>query len=183
MPRRAAPDLAIAIALAIAHAACASSPPPAPPAAPAPHEPEPDAAAEEPPMTTTNAADSPEASRPPSTASYDEALSKPEPIDIDDDHPHLTDVQLTSPMNAALTRCRVPPSAKITIKTAVQNGRAIGVTVEVRLDKPKSKKPPTPAAAKAEKKAITKLTQCVDHNVRAIVWPPSRRRDSFTMEL
>jgi hypothetical protein len=131
---------------------------------------------------TTMTLDAPERSRPPSTASYDQALSTPEPIDIHDDRAHLTDVQLTSPMGAALVGCRVPASAKVTIKTAVQDGRAIGVTVDVRFEKPKSARQ-TLAAVKAERKAIAKIAACVDQNVRAIVWPPSRRRDSFTTEL
>jgi hypothetical protein len=138
---------------------------------------------DEPAPTMTTTVDPPERSRPPSTASYDEALSTPEPVDVEDEHSHLTDVQLTSPMNNALSGCRVPANAKITIKTAVQYGRAIGVTVDVRFEKPKSTKRQTPAAAKAEHKAITKIATCIDHNVRAIVWPPNRRRDSFTMTL
>jgi hypothetical protein len=77
----------------------------------------------------------------------------------------------------------VPSNAKITIKTAVQFGRAIGVTVTVRFDKPKWAKNQTPAAAKAERKESARVAACVDRNVRAIVWPPSRRRDSFTTEL
>jgi hypothetical protein len=127
--------------------------------------------------------DAPERSRPPSTASYDEALSTPEPIDIHDDRVHLTDAQLTSPMGGALVGCRLPANAKVTIKTAVQDGRAIGVTVDVRFEKPKPPKRPNPAAVKAERKAIARIAACVDQNVRAIVWPPSRRRDSFTTEL
>jgi hypothetical protein len=84
-----------------------------------------------------------------------------------------------------LNGCRVPPAAKVTVKTVVQEGRATGVTVLVRFDKPKSGKPAprtTPKAAKAQAKRLAKVATCVDRAVRLVVWPPSRRRDSFTME-
>jgi len=173
-----------ALAFVIALAACASAPPPVQtPVAPPPPEPPPvavAAASTEPAPAPITTADSAEPTRP---RSYEEALSKPEPVDIDDNHPHLTDVQLWFPLRGALSGCRVPRSAKVTIKTAVQHGHAIGVTVDVRFEKPKSSRRPTPAAVKAERKATEKLVSCVDHNVRAVVWPPSRRRDSFTTEL
>lgn len=161
--------------------ACASAPPPPPP--PQEHETEePDAAAEEPPPPETVTLDAPERSRPPSTASYDEALATPEALDVHDDHVHLTDAQLTGPMRGVLNGCRMPSNAKVTIKTAVQNGRAIGVTVDVRLVKSPKAKRQTKAAAKAEAKALAKISTCIDRNVRNVVWPPSRRRDSFKME-
>jgi hypothetical protein len=166
-------------------AGCASAPPPpvqTPVALPPPEPPRVAvaAASSEPPPAPVSTMDSAEPSRP---QSYEEALSKPEPVDIEDNHPHLTDVQLWFPLRGALSGCRVPKSAKITIKTAVQHGHAIGVTVDVRLEKPKSSRRPTPAAVKAERKVTEKLVTCVDHNVRGVVWPPSRRRDSFTTEL
>ncbi len=166
--------------------AAAPPPPPAPPSAAFPEPARPDVAVASndapspPPIAVTDAE---ERSRSPSTASYDQALSTPEPVDIEDGHPHLTDVQLWSPMGGALQGCHVPRSAKVTIKTAVQNGRAIGVTVDVRLEKPKPTKRPKPAAVKAEQKAIAKISTCVDRNVRVTTWPPNRRRDSFTTEL
>jgi hypothetical protein len=168
--------------------ACASAPPPSPAPPPAPVAPEPESrevavASDEPPPPPIATTDAAERSRPASTATYDEALSTPEPVDIDDDHPHLTDVQLWSPIRGALSGCHVPRNAKITIKTAVQFGRAIGVTVDVHIDKPRSTKPPKPAAMKAEHKRIVRIATCVDHNVRTAVWPPNRRRDSFTTEL
>lgn len=177
--------------------ACASSrPPPPPPVAPTPEEH--DASPEEPPPapeTATASVDAPERSAPPSTGSYEDALSTPERLDVNDDRVHLTDAQLSGPMRGVATGCRVPSNARITIKTAVQNGRAIGVTVIVRLERPKPAgakpaRPPSRAAAraaaraaKAEAKLIASITACVDRNVRAVVWPPSRRRDSFTTEL
>lgn len=179
--------------------ACASAPPAPPAAAPTEEHEEHDAEAAEPSLdaSATAVVDSPERSRPPSTATYEEALSTPEALDVHDDRVHLTDAQLTGPMRGVLNGCRVPPNARVTIKTAVQNGRAIGVTVSVRFDrpkstqKPKSKKPRSKAAMKAEQaalkaeaeaKASAKIAECADRAVRAIVWPPSRRRDSFTTE-
>lgn len=140
----------------------------------------------------TGVVDTPERSRPPSTASYEQALSAPERIDIHDDRVHLTDSQLRGPMRGIVNNCRVPPSAKVTIKTAVQYGRAIGVTVDVQFPHAPAKAsksakhpPPTPAAVKREAreaKAKKKVLKCLDHAVRDVVWPPSNRRDSFTTE-
>jgi hypothetical protein len=124
----------------------------------------------------------PERSRPPSTATYEEAVATPEAIALDDGRVQLTDNQLRAPMNAVINACRLPRNAKVTVKTAVQHGRAIGVTVEVRFDRPKSKKPPTRAARKAEAKLSAKIVACVDKAVRSQIWPPSHRRDSFVTE-
>jgi hypothetical protein len=128
--------------------------------------------------------DAPERAAPSSTKSYDDALSIPERLDVNDDRVHLTDAQLTGPIRGVLTGCRMAGNARVTVKTAVQNGRAIGVTVNVRFEKPKSVKPrpPSRAAVRAEAKASAKIIACVDRNVRAVVWPPSSRRDSFTTE-
>ena len=162
--------------------ACAGAPP-AP--AVAHDEEEADAAVSEepPPPVETAIVDAPERSRPPSTASYAEAMSTPEELDVHDDHAHLSDGQLTGPMRGVANGCRLPSNAKVTIKTAVQYGRAIGVTVDVRLTKPKSARRRSKAAARAEAKAIAKIAACIDRNVRAVVWPPSGRRDWFTMDL
>lgn len=126
--------------------------------------------------------DAPERSRPPSTASYEAATATPEAITLDDGRVQLNDDQLRGPMNNIINACKVPRNAKVTVKTAVQDGRAIGVTVDVRFDRPKSKKPPTRAALKAEAKLSAKITACVDKVVRAQVWPPSHRRDTFVTE-
>ena len=114
-------------------------------------------------------------------------MSTPEPLNVNDDRLHLTDAQLTSPLRSVLNGCPSPGRAKITIKTVVQDGRAIGVTVLVRFETPKPAKqpavqprPPSKAVLKKQAKAAAKVTACVDRAVRAIVWPPSRRRDSFT---
>lgn len=179
----------IALAFVTALASCARAPArsPAPPPAEAAAPPEPPDApvetAEQETTEPTPTVEAPERARPPSTASYEQALATPERVDVGDEHAHLTDAQLTSPMGGVLAGCRVPGNAKVTIKTAVQYGRAIGVTVDVRLDKPKSTKRPKPAAVKAERKAIAKIAACIDRHVRAVVWPPNRRRDSFTMTM
>ena len=164
--------------------ACASAPPPPPvvntPDTPEEHDTAPD---EPPPVAPAANLDAPERSLPPSTMSYDEALSTPERLDVKDERVQLTDAQLTGPMRGVLTGCRVSSNARVTVKTAVQNGRAIGVTVSVRFERPKSaKKPPSRAVLKAEAKTSAKIIACVDRAARAVVWPPSSRRDSFTTE-
>jgi hypothetical protein len=126
--------------------------------------------------------EAPERSRPPSTASYEEAMSTPEALDLHDESLHLTDAQLAGPIRGALAGCRVPSNRKITIKAAVQYGRAIGVTVDVSVVRPKPSRPPKRAAARAEAKTTTTIAECIDQNVRALVWPPSRRRDSSTTD-
>jgi len=155
-----------------------SPPPAAPPVAAAETH---DAAPVEAPPIATVTLDAPERSRPPSTLSYDEALSTPEALDVNDDRAHLTDAQLQGPMRGVLNGCRVPSNASVTIRTAVQNGRAIGVTVDVHFQHPKAKRGPPLAVMRAEAKASAKIVACVDRAVRQIVWPPSRRRDSFSM--
>jgi len=120
-------------------------------------------------------------------------MSTPEQLDVHDDRPHLNDDQLRAPMNTLPSKCPLPANAKVTVRTAVLGGRAIGVTVEVRFEHPPPKpstkkpapkpKPPSKAAVQREAKAKKKLTTCIDHAVRAMTWPPSNRRDSFTSEL
>lgn len=117
---------------------------------------------------------------PPSTATYEEATAAPESLDVHDDHAHLTDDVLTGPMRGVLARCRVPANAKVAIKTAVQNGHAIGVSVSVAFEHPKSKKRLPRKTARYEAKAAASIAACADRAVRALTWPPSRRRDSFT---
>lgn len=152
-------------------------------AAPAPDAAAPVSDAGSEPVYSTAPLDTPERTRPPSTATYEQATSKPEMLDVNDDRQHLTDGQLMGPMRSgAYVGCKVPPNAKVTIKTAVQLGRAIGVTVTVRFPKPKNARPLSPKKAQKEAKAAAKIAACVDKNVRMIVWPPSRRRDTFTTE-
>jgi hypothetical protein len=176
-PVRSAPLLVLAW-LAWSALACGGAPPAVTSSAPA--DGPPDAAAPAEPEAPLVTAPPPESTRAPSTASFEQATAAPESVDVNDDHLHLTDAQLTGPMRGVLDRCAVPRNAKVTIKTAVYNGRAIGVTVAVVVDKPKSKKRPTKAAAIAEAKMKDRIVTCADHAVRAVTWPPSRRRDSFT---
>lgn len=120
-------------------------------------------------------------------------MSTPEQLDVNDGRPHLDDDQLRGPMRTIPSKCALPPNAKVTIHTAVQGGRAIGVTVDVRFEHAKPAKPPKKpsraaakrAAAAAEREAKTKkaIAACIDHAVRSLTWPPSHRRDSFTSEL
>jgi hypothetical protein len=175
-------------------AAAATAPPPPPSAAPAPApqpaepEPEHEAKDDDIPDTATDEEAAPPPAEPAeptplSTASFEQATSKPEPLNANDDRLHLTDSQLSGPLSGVAQKCKVPARAKVTIKTAVQFGRAIGVTVLVDMPPLKATKKPTKAsqkAAKARHKAIVRIRDCVDHSVRVLSWPQSRRRDTIT---
>lgn len=71
----------------------------------------------------------------------------------------LTDAQLAAPIGNALSTCGVPDDMSVTVKVAVKNGRAVGVTVEAPNDR---------------------IAACVDRAVRRLRWPSSPRLDSFT---
>lgn len=77
--------------------------------------------------------------------------------------PDLTDGQLNAPMRNAsfISGCGAPDSMKVTVKVAVKNGRAVGVSVY-----------PSPPDAK--------VASCVDRHVRGLSWPSSPKMDSFT---
>jgi hypothetical protein len=77
--------------------------------------------------------------------------------------PDLTDAQLSAPMkNAAfISGCGAPDSMKVTVKVAVKNGRAVGVSVY-----------PSPANAA--------VASCIDRHVRGLGWPPNPKMDFFT---
>lgn len=77
--------------------------------------------------------------------------------------PDLTDAQLSAPMkNAAfISGCGAPDSMKVTVRVAVKNGRAYGVSVYTN--------PPNPSVA-----------GCVDRHVRGLSWPANAKMDSFT---
>lgn len=77
--------------------------------------------------------------------------------------PDLTDGQLSAPMKNAsfISGCGAPDSMKVTVKVAVKNGRAVGVSVYTN--------PPNPAVA-----------SCVDRHVRGLGWPSNPKMDSFT---
>ncbi len=77
--------------------------------------------------------------------------------------PDLTDGQLGAPMRNAsfISGCGAPENMKVMVRVAVQNGRAVGVSVY-----------PNPANAG--------VAQCVDRHVRALGWPPNAKMDFFT---
>lgn len=77
--------------------------------------------------------------------------------------PDLTDAQLSRPLqNAAfVSGCGAPNSMKVTVKVAVQNGRAVGVSVY----------PNPPDAA---------VAGCIDRAVRNLSWPSNPKMDTFT---
>jgi hypothetical protein len=114
-------------------------------------------------------------------------MSKAEPVDIEDDRVQLTDTQLRDPVGGVLRGCPVPSNAKVSIKVAVENGRAAGVTVDVRFEHPpppgrRTAPPLSPVVVRYEAKVKKKVSACVDRAVRDAVWPPSRRRDAFQIE-
>jgi hypothetical protein len=76
--------------------------------------------------------------------------------------PDLTDSQLAGPMKSAsfITGCGAPDSMKVTVKVAIKNGRAFGVSVYAN--------PPDP-----------KVQSCVAGAVRNISWPSNPKMDSF----
>lgn len=78
------------------------------------------------------------------------------------DAPDLTDQQLAGPMRNAtfLDACGVPSSSKVTVKVAIRNGHAVGVSVYSN--------PPDPPS-----------DGCVERRVRGLYWPSSAKMDSF----
>jgi hypothetical protein len=131
--------------------------------------------------------DPPERAKSASRATYEQAMSKPEVLDIEDDRMQLTDSQLKEPVSGVLRGCPVPSNAKVRILVAVENGRAAGVTVEVRFEHlpppgRRASPPLSPAVVRYEAKVKKKVGACVDRAVREAVWPPSRRRDSFQID-
>lgn len=81
----------------------------------------------------------------------------------DESEPEMTDAELGAPMrNAAfVSGCGAPDSMKVTVKIAVQRGRAAGVSVST-----------TPANEG--------IARCVDDHVRSLRWPVKQKLDSFT---
>src|SRR5689334_10126583 len=64
------------------------------------------------------AAARPTTPQPRSTKSYEQAMSVPESLALHDNGAQLTDDQLTKPMKGVLDGCRVPSTAKVTIRAA-----------------------------------------------------------------
>ncbi|AKV02940.1 Adenylate cyclase [Labilithrix luteola] len=77
--------------------------------------------------------------------------------------PDLTDAQLGAPMKSAsfISGCGAPDSMKVTVKVAVKNGRAVGVSVYPN--------PPNPGVA-----------ACIDKHVRGLGWPSNSKMDFVT---
>lgn len=91
---------------------------------------------------------------------YEAALALPAPAATG---PDLTNAELSAPLHDSrfLDACGVPDSMRVTVRVAVMDGRARGVTVTTS--------PPDPTTAR-----------CVDHAIRAKAWPPSPRMDAIT---
>lgn len=98
--------------------------------------------------------------------SYEAALnSNVEAIDMEHKSgPDLTDSQLKRPLDNAsfIDGCGLPSSAHATVKVAIKNGHAVGVTVTTT--------PPSPGAA-----------SCIDAHVRRLEWPANGKLDSMTV--
>jgi hypothetical protein len=78
------------------------------------------------------------------------------------DAPDLTDAELAGPMRdgSFLDACGVPSSTHVTVKVAIRNGHAVGVSVY-----------PVPPNAY--------MAGCVERHVRGLRWPPNAKMDSF----
>ncbi|HMI84082.1 MAG TPA: hypothetical protein VK550_08300 [Polyangiaceae bacterium] len=78
------------------------------------------------------------------------------------DVPDLTDAELAGPIREGtfLDACGVPSSTHVTVKVAIRNGRAVGVSVEM-------------APASRE------MGWCVERHVRGQQWPSNAKMDSF----
>lgn len=96
-------------------------------------------------------------------ATYEEALAIPEDLTATKDAPELTDAQLSGPMSngEVLAECGVPETMKLVVKVAVRDGKAMGVTVATN-----------PESAET--------AACVDRAIRALSWPTSAKRFTFT---
>ena len=98
--------------------------------------------------------------------SYEAALARAKeagPMVVDETD--MTDAELSAPMRGAafVPGCGAPNEMKLTVKVAVQRGRAAGVTV--------STTPPNEAVAR-----------CVDEHIRReLRWPVRKKMDSFTV--
>ncbi len=101
------------------------------------------------------------------TTSYEDALnSVSSNLEKVDQYGHasgsdLTDAQLLIPISQVFPTCGVPDNMKVTVKVAVKDGRAVGVSVETN-------------------PVDGRIASCIDRHVRKLSWPPSHRLDSFT---
>jgi hypothetical protein len=78
------------------------------------------------------------------------------------DVPDLTDAELAGPLRdgSFLDACGVPTSTQVTVKVAIRNGRAVGITVY-----------PVPPSAP--------IAGCIERHVKGLQWPANAKMDSF----
>ncbi len=95
--------------------------------------------------------------------SYDEALAIAEDLGATKDAPELTDAELATPManGDSISACGAPDTMKVVVKVAVRQGTAMGVSVATSPEDPE-------------------VAACVDKAVRALSWPASAKRFTFT---
>ena len=93
---------------------------------------------------------------------YDDALAEPEDVMALKSERELTNQELSLPMkdSSFIGNCNAPDSMKVTVKVAVRDGKALGVSVLTDPDDPT-------------------VAECIDSAVRNFTWPVSKRRDSF----
>jgi hypothetical protein len=77
--------------------------------------------------------------------------------------PDLTDAQLSAPMKNApfISGCGAPGDMKVTVKVAIKNGRAVGVSVYTN-------------------PSNSTVAACVDRHVRGLSWPANPKMDTMT---
>jgi hypothetical protein len=95
--------------------------------------------------------------------SYDDALAIPEDLGAIKNEKDLSDDEVAAPMQsgAYLQTCEAPDSMKVTIRVAVRDGHALGVSVTTDPDD-------------------GAIAECVDKAVRELTWPVSHRRETMT---
>jgi len=94
--------------------------------------------------------------------SYEAALNKGQELNMGGGGGNLSKAQLEGPLKsgAIITACGTPGDTKVNIGVAVQNGRAVGVTVTT-----------TPHNGG--------VSSCIDRQVRGLSWPPIQNLESF----
>jgi len=103
--------------------------------------------------------------RGPAGPTYESALaSNKQEINIGGKQtPDLTDAQIGGPMRGGgfVGECGAPDAMKVTVKVAIKQGRAAGVSVSTSPNDPD-------------------IAGCIDRYVRTCTWPSSNKMDSFT---
>jgi hypothetical protein len=95
--------------------------------------------------------------------SYDEALAIPEDLGAIKNEKDLSDDEVAAPMQSGtyIQACGAPDEMKVTIRVAVRDGHALGVSVTTDPDD-------------------QAIAECIDNGVRALTWPVSHRRETMT---